>query len=123
MAMPRKRGTNVFWSGEQFVLNSETEGAPSKVTAQIFSVDESGTPQSTGYSTELSKTGKKTASGAELWAGNLWDESMINQWGGSTPEELTFIFTAHYNGGTTKTHTVSVIVDNNRDYWQLHRLW
>ena len=123
MSTPRKRGTNVFWSGEKFMLQSETEGRPSSVKVQIYSLDSQGNPKSTVYSTELFKTARKTATGAELWEGSLWDEGMINKWGRKTPEQLLFYFTAYYSGGTTKNHEVTIIVDSKQDYWQLHRLW
>ncbi len=120
---PRKRGTNVFWSGEKFMLQSETEGNPTKVTVRILTEDSKGDNINTDYSTQLTNTGSKTALGAEIWKGNLWENSMINKWGRKTPEALNFQFVANYTGGLTKTHTVSVIIDSERDYWQLHRLW
>jgi hypothetical protein len=48
---------------------------------------------------------------------------MINKWGRKEPEELLFEFTAYYEGGTVRTSQVRVIIDSDRDYWQLHRLW
>ena len=48
---------------------------------------------------------------------------MINKWGRKAPEELIFRFRARYPENVTKTHSVSVIMDSDRDYWQLHRLW
>ncbi len=123
MSLPRKRGTNVFWSGEKFMLRAETEGNPNCVQVQIFSRDAQGGLKNTGYSSELADTGKKTPGGAQLWEGSVWDPGMINKWGRHAPEELTFRFTAFYPEALTKTHTVTVIVDSERDYWQLHRLW
>ena len=123
MSTPRKRGTNVFWSGEKFMLRSETEGNPDRVKVLIQRIDEKENRSSTGYSAELSNTGKKTASGAEIWEGSLWEEGMINKWGRKNPEQLAFDFTAYYSGGLTKTNEVIAIVDSRQDYWQLHRLW
>lgn len=120
---PRKRGTNVFWSGEKFMLRAETEGNPSKVEVQIMTLSDQGTAKSTGYFAELSSTGRKKGEGDEIWEGSLWDKSMINKWGRKAPEQLLFVFTASYSGGTSKTHEAVVIVDSQRDYWQLHRLW
>jgi hypothetical protein len=119
---PRPRGTNVFWSGEKFILNAETEGSPSRVNVQIMDFDPQSGVCSTGYSTTLSKTGSGSG-GTERWQGSLWDRTMINKWGRKEPEELLFIFTAAYEGGMTKTHQVRVIIDSYHDYWQLHRLW
>jgi hypothetical protein len=120
---PRKRGANVFWSGERFQLRAETEGDPVSVTVRILSKDTSGTLKATGYSTELTSTGKTTGSGGEVWKGSLWDAGMINQWGRNIPSELTFRFIANYAGGTTKEDSTTVIMDSDRDYWLLHRLW
>jgi hypothetical protein len=123
MEPPRKRGTNVFWSGEQFMIRSETEGKPSSVQVQILSVDGTGNRVCTDYSTNLSKTGTKTTTGAEIWEGSLWDSSMINRWGRTKPEQLIFTFKAYYTGSMTKIAEATVIIDSDRDYWQLHRLW
>ncbi|MDD3200236.1 MAG: hypothetical protein PHN73_08050, partial [Eubacteriales bacterium] len=123
MTTPRKRGTNVFWSGEKFMLRAETEGKPSGVTVKINEPDSAGNLRTTGYYAELKNTGRKTASGAELWDGSLWENSMINKWGRKAPEILIFNFTAYYPGETVKEHTAAVIVDSEHDYWQLHRLW
>ncbi len=122
MPTPRLRGTNVFWSGEKFMLQSETEGKPSKVEVRILSVSEQGN-QNTGYAVELTNTGRKTASGAELWEGSLWENTMINRWGKRNPEQLRFVFTAYYAGGVTKIDEKMILVDSRQDYWQLHRLW
>lgn len=123
MPTPRLRGTNVFWSGEKFLLRSETEGKPVRVDVRILSVNGQGTRNDTGYSAELSNTGRKTAAGAELWEGSVWDKRMINQWGRKSPEQLVFLFTATYAGGSVRTSEAVVIVDSLQDYWQLHRLW
>ena len=123
MPAPRMRGTNVFWSGEKFLLRAETEGEPTSVTVQLLSAGPGGGLVNTGYSTTLINTRRKTSSGAEIWEGSLWNAAMINKWGRKAPEELTFRFTASYSGDVTKTHTATVIMDSDRDYWQLHRLW
>lgn len=123
MKHPRQRGTNVFWSGEQFVLEAALEGTPTKVTAKIFSLDQQGRRKDTGYETGLADSGKENEKKERIWKGTLWKESMINRWGGKQPAELIFLFTADYGGGMTKTHEVSVIVDHQQDYWQLHRAW
>jgi hypothetical protein len=123
MEAPRMRGTNVFWSGEKFMLRAETEGEPTSVTVELLSAKTGGGLTDTGYSAVLGNTGKKTAAGSEIWEGSLWNAAMINKWGRKAPEELTFRFTASYPGNVTKTHSATVIVDSDRDYWQLHRLW
>lgn len=114
LSMPRVRGTNVFWSGEKFMLNADVAGTPTKVTCSI---------NGTIYATTMKSSGKKNATGETIYTGSLWDKSMINKWGRKAPIELVFTFTAVYSGGTTKKHEVRVIVDNMDDYWKLHRVF
>ncbi|HWQ79620.1 MAG TPA: hypothetical protein VN381_12415 [Anaerovoracaceae bacterium] len=123
MPTPRMRGTNVFWSGEKFLLRSETEGDPLRVDVRIQSVNGQGARVNTGYIAELANTGRQTPLGADLWEGSLWNNTMINRWGRKSPEPLYFIFTAYYDGGAVRISEAMVIVDSRTDYWQLHRLW
>jgi hypothetical protein len=123
------RGCLVFWSGEKFVLAAETEGEPTSVKAEIL--------EEPGYEATLlrqaggsgsSGSGGSTVTGplTETWAGELWDETMINKWGRSGAQNLTIRFTATYTtemGTSTKTHDVRIIVYNPEDFWQLHRVW
>jgi hypothetical protein len=115
LAAPRARGLNVFWSGERFMLLAEAAGDPSRVVCQIRG--------HASYQTDMRDTGGKNAAGERIYDGSIWDSSMINKWGRSAPEELTFIFTAYYSGGDVKTHEVTVILDTREDYWQLHRYY
>lgn len=108
---PRKRGTNVFWSGERFMLQAEVAGNPKKVTCQIV-----GTP----YQVTMTNTHKRNDNKEWIYTGSIWKEDMINKWGRTAPKQLTFHFTAFYSN-STKTYDVSVIVDQWEDYWQLHR--
>ena len=103
------RGYNVFWSGEKFVLQGSAEGNPISVHVQIL-----GNP----YSTYLSSYDE-----GATWNGDLWDESMINRWGCTTPETLTFRFTANFNGGIVRTDDVQIIIDNTYPYWRYHQKW
>lgn len=114
LSMPRPRGTNVFWSGEKFMLNAEVAGSPERVTCSI---------NGTTYMTTMRNSGKKNDAAESIYTGSIWDKSMINKWGRKKPVELTFTFTAVYSGGTTKKHEVRVIVDNMHDYWKLHRVF
>lgn len=115
MQAPRKRGANVFWSGERFILTADVAGRPQKVTAQILG--------DAGYETVLASSGKKNPQGETIYKGELWDRTMLNRWGKSKPQQVHFRFTAEYEVGVTKTFDDWVIVDNNTDYWLLHRLW
>ncbi len=115
MSPPRKRGTNVFWSGERFVLEAHAAGNPMNVTAEIQDLP--------GYNATLDSSGRKNEKGEWIYEGELWDRSMLNKWGKGSPIELTFVFTAEYGGGVNKTFEEKVIVDSNVDYWLLHRVW
>lgn len=109
---PRKRGTNVFWSGEQFKLRAAVSGKPESVTCTIAGY---------GYSARMKNTGKKNEAGETIYEGQLWDSGMMHKWGRPDPEELTFRFTADYGSDKKKTYDVKVIVDAFDEYWQLHR--
>ena len=123
LSIPRQRGTNVFWSGEKFVLQSETEGNPLRVKTRILVYNAQGILTETDYFTSLTKTGEISSGGEELWRGALWDKSMINKWGRKVPMELIFLFSAEYESGKILEYQVPIIVDSQQDYWQLHRLW
>ncbi len=127
MEIPRKRGTNIFWTGETFVLNAETEGKPDTVLVEIFEGNQSnnqvGISGKSKYSIYLKRAESLPNQSEETWEGALWDASMMNLWGRTEPEPLYFLFTATYPGGGTKTYWATVIMDSRRDYWQLHRLW
>lgn len=114
MKAPRKRGTNVFWSGERFLLSAEVGGAPKRVSVEI---------PGTGYQTLLTSTGTKNSQGETVYQGELWDRTMLNRWGKNKPQQVTFRFIAEYEGGVEKTFEETVIVDSTTDYWLLHRLW
>ena len=114
LSEPRKRGTNVFWSGEKFMLQAAVAGSPIKVTCKMNGYN---------YTSTMSNTGNKNSSGDTIYTGSMWDDDMINKWGMEEPEQLTFTFTATYSSGTTKTSTASVIVDNMNPYWRLHRVF
>jgi hypothetical protein len=110
---PRKRGANVFWSGERFMLRAPVGGNPLSVTCQI-----EGYPS---YAAAMTATGEKNDGGDTVHTGNIWKDDMINKWGKTAPAELRFVFTATYAGGTEKTAEATVIVDTYEDYWRLHR--
>ncbi len=113
--IPRKRGINVFWSGERFMLVADVAGDPIKVTSEIV-----GYPT---YKATLTNTGNKNAQGEAIYKGQLWNNNMIDKWGKIKPQQLTFRFTAEYEGGSEKTFEDSIIVDSSIEYWLLHRVW
>ncbi|MDD4583301.1 MAG: hypothetical protein PHR60_03825 [Eubacteriales bacterium] len=114
MRAPRKRGINVFWSGERFLLSASVAGNPEKVTVHIPGTTEQ---------TSLVDTGRKNRDGETIYEGSLWNSSMVHRWGRKKPEEVDFRFTAHYSGNNTKIFDTKVILDSGTDYWLLHRLW
>lgn len=114
LSLPRRRGTNVFWSGEKFMLRAAVAGSPTKVTCNM---------EGYSYSTSLKSTGTKNGDGEVIYTGSIWNEDMVYKWGFGKPELLTFTFTATYSGGTTKTHKETIIIDNMNPYWKLHRVY
>ncbi|MDR2770475.1 MAG: hypothetical protein LBB57_00395 [Clostridiales Family XIII bacterium] len=115
LAAPRPRGANVFWSGERFMLRACVAGNPLSVRCAI-----NGYP---AYATAMTNSGRKTAADEWIYEGSVWQSDMINLWGRTAPVELSFVFTADYEGGITKTHEARVIVDTYEDYRQLHRYY
>lgn len=109
------RPSNMFWAGEKFILSASTTAIDllSDVSADKVYVDILGH----SYHTELS------SSDGFSWYGDIWDESMVNKWGNSVPEYLTFRFTVEYSNGTVKTDEVEVIIDNRESYYKLHQIW
>lgn len=110
---PRKRGTNVFWAGEAFILNAEAAGNPIKVECQI---------KGTSYKTIMTNTGRKNALNEWLYKGELWHKDFLSNWGHKKPKEICFEFKAYYPGNIIKENEVSVIVDETDSYSKLHRL-
>ena len=123
MGVPRKRGTNVFWAGERFLLSASVAGNAKSVTAEIL--------EKPSYKTTLQKsgvisTGKSDTShdpAEVMWTGDLWNAALAEQLRTDDPTLLTFRFTAFYTDGSTKSYDVPVIADNSLEYWLLHRAW
>ena len=107
---PRKRGTNIFWSGERFMVEAKTAD-----TAKVERVKVS--IEGTTYSADLTLEGGK----GDKWKGSIFDRTMVGKWGQQRPEILEFVFTAYYTGGSSVTQRVEVIVDSTINYWDLHR--
>ena len=125
-AGPRKRGTNVFWAGERFLLSAQVAGNAESVTAQILGQSAVGPAPLHNTGTAVTAAGGGTGDGGSpetLWTGDLWNAALSDRLRSESPSELTFRFTAVYAGGATKTYDVKVIVDNSLEYWLLHRAW
>ncbi len=43
--------------------------------------------------------------------------------GADKKQELTLRFTAYFNNDWVETYDVKVYMDNQDDYWKLHRAW
>ena len=112
LAKPRRRGTNIFWSGEKFVLQADVAGTPVSVNCSIDGFS---------YNSVMKSSGRKNSKNETIYVGTLWDDDMLNKWGNETPQQLTFTFTATYSGGIKKEDKATVIIDNSVSYWQLHR--
>lgn len=112
--VPRKRGINVFWPGERFLLRACAAGDPESVTVTIADRGD--------YKAVLEKTGERNQKGESLYKGVLWDPSMRYLWGVKDPKAITFNFVANY-GAFEKSDDVFVIMDGTDEYWQLHRLF
>ncbi|TDP59631.1 hypothetical protein [Aminicella lysinilytica] len=101
-----RRGSEVFWSGEKFILTAKVTSAdrPSAVTAEI---------EGTSYKAALVFEGG-------VWKGELFNRSMIERWGRNGSEKLKFLFTTSADGKQV-TDRVEVFVDDRDNYWEMHR--
>ncbi len=111
---PPKRGANVFWPGEAFLLSAAVSGTPERVTCSL---------QGTVFKAALKNTGQKNQRGEALYEGQIWDRTFKNRFGLKKPEELTFLFEAWYSDRIKKTSICKVIVDNRDSYLKLHRMY
>lgn len=105
------RTYNVFWSGEKFILSAETTiiDPSSSVVANTVNVSILSTP----YSVNLS-----TTDGVN-WNGSLWHEDMI-RW---DSRNIIVRFIVNYSNGTQKVDDINIIIDNDEEYWRLHKIF
>ena len=98
-----KRGYEVFFNGEKFVLNAYATGelGPDSVHVDFLNTE---------FSTDLNN------SGGGKWEGYIWDESFIN----FTSRVCVFRFAANYENGVIIEDEVTVYIIRD-DYWRLHR--
>ncbi|MBR0140252.1 MAG: hypothetical protein IJM17_08210 [Firmicutes bacterium] len=115
-ALPRKRGTNVFWAGEALVLEAPVEGTAVRVTARL---------SGTSYSAVLSRSGSLTQGEHTytVFSGELWDRAMINSLAQNGPEQRSVVFTAVFEDGESLSYTADIIFDDDDPYWMLHRAY
>ncbi|WP_442956391.1 Athe_2463 domain-containing protein [Paenibacillus sp. YIM B09110] len=93
------RGYNLFWAGEKFLLESVTTVTGTATKADRVEVKMG----------ETVLTLAKTNGSGTSWGGELWKEEFAQLDDGP----LTFTFTASYNNGTTKSITVTVIIEGD----------
>lgn len=93
------RGYNVFWAGEKFLLESATTVTGTATKADRVEV------MMGKHTVSLSKLNGSGTS----WGGELWNEELAKLDDGP----LTFTFVAYYNNGTTKSVTVTVIIEGD----------
>ena len=110
---PRKRGINVFWSEEKFMLQADISGKPYKVTCTL---------KDTGYASVLSPS-TVSDEGNVTYKGELWNGGIKGKWGSKTPAEAIFVFTAYYDGGVEKNFENSIIIDDTDSFWRVHKLY
>lgn len=99
------REENVFWPGERLEIYAEVEGSPTKVTAWI---------EGESYKTE------DWITEGNVYRSFIWNEDMMFKWTAG-PVEKKVIFKAEYKGGMVKMSECSIIFDNSRLYWNIHR--
>jgi len=114
LTKPRKRGKNVFWSEERFILRSAVSGEPVRVTAAI---------KGTSFAVDLKNSGKKDSEGNKVYSGELWNSAIKGKWGVLKPAQVTFVFTAYYSGGASKTDEATIIIDDTDSYWRVHKTY
>ncbi|MBQ6089156.1 MAG: hypothetical protein IJK95_06320 [Firmicutes bacterium] len=105
---PRKRGKNVFWTGEALQLNAEVTGDVTSVTAKM---------SGTSYSAALKRKGS-----TDIWTASMWESGMKGAFAKGGPEQKSIVFTARYKDGSTLTYTANIIFDDDELYWNLHRV-
>lgn len=110
---PRKRGINVFWSEEKFILNAAVSGEPEKVIAEIKGCE---------FQTVLEDSGTEDSEGNRIFEGELWDRGIKGYWG-KRPAEISILFTAYYKNGISREFETAVIIDDEDSYWRVHKLY
>ncbi len=105
LSVPRLRYQNVFWNGEKFIL--EVSILNGECYSVFVSID------GTDYQTSLIEQGS-------LWVGELWNEEMIEEFASEDPKEVFFTFKAV--GNTNDEEKISIIIDDEYYFWDLHRL-
>lgn len=105
--LPEKlRSSEVFWSGEKFILQAKISGEELPPSVLVF-IEE------TDYRGKLFRRG-------DIYRGELFDKEMLFLWGRKEPKQLTFVFQAVVCGKALQERQ-RVTIDDREPYWILHR--
>ena len=124
------RTVDTYWNGESFeisanttVINIASMVKCRKVSVEIINNDK---PSDNRYLQWLNPDNITS----DKWKLSYWDKEWLSKdgdvtvkWGANKKQELTLRFTAYFNNDWVETVDVKVYIDNQDDYWKLHRSW
>jgi len=119
-----------YWNGESFetnanttIINKNSNVVCNKVSIEIINSDR---PSDNRYLQWLNSDNITN----DKWKLSYWNKEwirkdgyVITKWGSDKKQELTLRFTAYFNNDWVETYDVKVYIDNQDDYWKLHRAW
>ncbi|QIB69789.1 hypothetical protein Ami103574_10860 [Aminipila butyrica] len=109
------RPAAVFWSGEKFILHVETSEVVSGVAVTILKETND---KKQPYKTVLNKPEKHpTITGAAIYTGELWDESLFNKYGNYIPKTLKFRLDILSAEGEVMEEKFSEVTGDNTDLY------
>ncbi len=132
---PRPRYSNVFWTGEKFMLEAEVLGKPKKVIAKLYENNdgkwkyagietglENGIKSGKGDKGGTATRGSETDFATTVYKGQMWQRDFVHRWGLTKPEHLKVVFIADYGNNKLITDEVFIIVDGTLSSELLHRV-
>ena len=126
----KARTVDTYWNGESLetsanttVINIASLVKCNKVSVEIINNDK---PSDSRYLQWLSSDNIAN----DKWKLSYWDKEWVSndgnvivKWGADKKQELTLRFTAYFNNEWVETYDVKIYIDNQDDYWKLHRVW
>ncbi len=126
----KTRDENTYWNGESLetsanttVINIASLVKCNKVSVEIINNDK---PSENRYLQWLNSDNITD----DKWKLSYWDKEWVNKngnvivrWGSNKKQELTLRFTAYFNNEWIEIYDVKIYIDNQDDYWKLHRAW
>ena len=126
----KARTVDTYWNGESFetsanttVINIASMVKCKKVSVEIINNDK---PSDNRYLQWLNPDNITS----DKWKLSYWDKEWLSKdgdvtvkWGANKKQEITLRFTAYFNNDWVETVDVKVYIDNQDDYWKLHRSW